>query len=164
MTEPLYRIGEAARLLELETYVLRFWETEFSQLEPLRTPKGQRLYTAVHLDLLRRVKSLLYDDGLTIDGARKALAREINAADPQAPPEPLDVMRPAKPARFAPGALRPPASEAVDAVVADVASRRLLQELRLELYSLQALARTPAAFHSPHSSPTTNPNNEEPPA
>lgn len=75
MNEPLYRIGEAAKLLELETYVLRFWETEFPQLEPLRTPKGQRLYSASHVALLHEVKRLLYDEGLTIEGARKSLDR-----------------------------------------------------------------------------------------
>ena len=43
MAEKLYRIGEAADLLELKTYVLRFWESEFPQLQPVRTAKGQRL-------------------------------------------------------------------------------------------------------------------------
>lgn len=74
MAEKTYRIGEAARLLELETYVLRFWETEFTQLEPLRTAKGQRLYTEAHLRLLRRIRSLLHEQGLTIEGARRVLA------------------------------------------------------------------------------------------
>ena len=45
MSEKTYRIGEAAELLNLKTHVLRFWETEFPQLDPLRTDKGQRLYT-----------------------------------------------------------------------------------------------------------------------
>lgn len=74
MAEKTYRIGEAARLLELETYVLRFWETEFTQLEPLRTAKGQRLYTEAHLKLLRRIRRLLHEQGLTIEGARRVLA------------------------------------------------------------------------------------------
>ena len=50
MTEQTYRIGEAARLLDLEGYVLRYWETEFAQLRPGRTPKGQRLYSEADLD------------------------------------------------------------------------------------------------------------------
>ena len=50
MGEKLYRIGEAAELLELKTYVLRFWETEFPQLTPLRTDKGQRLYSEEHIN------------------------------------------------------------------------------------------------------------------
>lgn len=68
-----YKIGDAARMLEVKPYVLRFWESEFPDLEPVRTPSGQRLYTEEHLDLLRRIKALLYGEGLTIEGARKRL-------------------------------------------------------------------------------------------
>lgn len=75
MSEKTYRIGEAAALLDLKTYVLRFWETEFPQLEPLRTEKGQRLYTEEHVVMLRAIKSLLHDRGMTIDGARRYLAK-----------------------------------------------------------------------------------------
>ena len=68
-----YRIGEAAELLHLKTHVLRFWETEFSQLAPIRTDKGQRLYTEEHLSLLRRIQQLLHEQGMTIEGARRVL-------------------------------------------------------------------------------------------
>jgi DNA-binding transcriptional MerR regulator len=68
-----YKIGEAARLLELEPYVLRFWESEFPQLRPLRTARGQRLYTEEHLQLIRRIKYLLYKEGMTIEGAKQRL-------------------------------------------------------------------------------------------
>lgn len=71
-----YKIGEAAALLNLKTYVLRFWETEFPQIAPLRTEKGQRLYTEEHLALLDRIRFLLHERGLTIEGARKILAEE----------------------------------------------------------------------------------------
>uniref|UniRef100_B8DPM6 Transcriptional regulator, MerR family n=1 Tax=Nitratidesulfovibrio vulgaris (strain DSM 19637 / Miyazaki F) TaxID=883 RepID=B8DPM6_NITV9 len=74
MAERTYRIGEAASLLNLKTYVLRFWETEFPQLVPLRTEKGQRLYTEADLALLRRIRFLLHERGLTIEGARRMLA------------------------------------------------------------------------------------------
>ena len=73
MTGKLYRIGEAAALLDLKSYVLRFWETEFPQLEPVRTEKGQRLYTEEHIELLKLIKKLLHERGLTIDGARRIL-------------------------------------------------------------------------------------------
>ena len=63
MTGRTYRIGEAARLLKLEGYVLRFWETEFEQLRPLRTPKGQRLYSDADLVVLRRIRTLLHEKG-----------------------------------------------------------------------------------------------------
>ena len=71
-----YKIGEAAALLNLKTYVLRFWETEFPEVVPLRTEKGQRLYTEADLALLERIRYLLHEQGLTIGGARKALAEE----------------------------------------------------------------------------------------
>jgi len=71
-----YKIGEAAALLNLKTYVLRFWETEFPEIVPLRTEKGQRLYTEEHLALLERIRYLLHERGLTIGGARRALAEE----------------------------------------------------------------------------------------
>ena len=71
--EKTYRIGEAAELLNLKTHVLRFWETEFPQLDPLRTGKGQRLYTERHLALLRRIQQLLHEQGMTIEGARRVL-------------------------------------------------------------------------------------------
>ncbi len=73
-----YKIGQAANLLEVETYVLRFWENEFSQLSPIRTSKGQRLYTEDHLALIRRIKHLLYDQGLTIEGAKRKLEEDDN--------------------------------------------------------------------------------------
>lgn len=73
MSAHTYRIGEAAELLQLKTHVLRFWETEFPQLAPLRTEKGQRLYTEEHVALLRRIKQLLHEQGMTIEGARRVL-------------------------------------------------------------------------------------------
>lgn len=165
MTEPLYRIGEAARLLELETYVLRFWESEFPQLEPLRTPKGQRLYTAAHLELLQRVKGLLYEEGMTIEGARKVLARDSQEDGTEAPSAPAapatapTVLLPGadaspaprvvrtKPARLVQGFLLPPTP------LKDNASRRLLAELRTELLELRELVRTVPQSTPPENQP-----------
>ena len=76
MSEKIYRIGEAAALLDLKAYVLRFWETEFPQLVPVRTDKGQRLYSEENIALLRRIKYLLHEQGLTIEGARRILMAE----------------------------------------------------------------------------------------
>ncbi len=75
MGNQTYRIGEVARMLGLETYVLRFWESEFPQLAPKRTPKGQRLYTDKHIAAIRKVRELLHEQGMTIEGARKILSR-----------------------------------------------------------------------------------------
>lgn len=71
--EKIYKIGQAAKAVGLKSYVLRFWEGEFGQLKPIRTPSGQRLYNEEHLGLIRRIKDLLHDEGLTIEGARKRL-------------------------------------------------------------------------------------------
>ena len=71
-----YRIGEVAEILKLKSYVLRFWESEFPQLVPLRTEKGQRLYTAEHVALLRHIQTLLHNNGMTIEGARRILDHE----------------------------------------------------------------------------------------
>ena len=84
MTGRTYRIGEAARMLKLEGYVLRFWETEFEQLRPLRTPKGQRLYSDADLVVLRRIRTLLHEQGMTIEGAKRVLSRECAEAQASA--------------------------------------------------------------------------------
>lgn len=89
-----YKIGEASALLNLKSYVLRFWETEFADIAPLRTEKGQRLYTVSHLALLQRIRYLLHDRGLTISGARKVLAEERQRGDVyifQQPGDPSEV-------------------------------------------------------------------------
>jgi DNA-binding transcriptional MerR regulator len=80
MTGQTYKIGEASALLNLKSYVLRFWESEFPQLNPLRTESGQRLYSAKDIALLRRICNLLHDRGLTIEGAKKVLS-EVQLGD-----------------------------------------------------------------------------------
>jgi len=78
----MYRIGEAARELDLQTSVLRFWEGEFPGLQPVRTPKGQRLYTERDMELLRKIRSLLHEQGMTIEGARRVLSGAPLASAP----------------------------------------------------------------------------------
>lgn len=68
-----YKIGEACRVLDIQPYVLRYWETEFPFLTPDKSKSGQRVYSAEELDVIRRIKELLYDEGYTIAGARKKL-------------------------------------------------------------------------------------------
>lgn len=82
--EKLYfRIGEVARLLDVETYVLRFWETEFPQLKPSKSSTGQRMYRRREVELAVRVKDLLYNQGFTIAGARQHLKAEAKPAAKQ---------------------------------------------------------------------------------
>jgi DNA-binding transcriptional MerR regulator len=65
------KIGEAARALGVETYVLRFWETQFPFLKPKHTRTKHRFYQEKDLDVLRLIKRLLHDEGFTIVGANK---------------------------------------------------------------------------------------------
>ncbi len=60
-------------MMGVEPYVLRFWEKEFPQIKTLRTKGGQRLYTPETISVIRRIKHLLYEEGMTIEGARKRL-------------------------------------------------------------------------------------------
>jgi DNA-binding transcriptional MerR regulator len=69
----LYRIGEVSRLTALKPFVLRYWETEFPMLEPVKSASGHRLYRQEDVDLVFRIKRLLYDEGFTIAGARRHL-------------------------------------------------------------------------------------------
>lgn len=69
-----YKIGQIAAILGLKPFVLRFWETEFPALQPIRTPKGQRLYTEAHLRLLKTIQRLMHEEGMTLEGARRKLA------------------------------------------------------------------------------------------
>ncbi|MBY8977697.1 MerR family transcriptional regulator [Rhodobacteraceae bacterium NNCM2] len=66
-------ISEVSAELDLPQHVLRFWETRFSQIRPLKRGGGRRLYRPDHVALLRGIRALLYDDGLTIKGVQKVL-------------------------------------------------------------------------------------------
>lgn len=66
-------IGEAAAELGLKTHVLRFWETKFDNLKPMKRPDGRRFYRPDDMELLRKLQNLLHVQGLTIRGAVKAL-------------------------------------------------------------------------------------------
>lgn len=72
-----YKIGEACKDLDIQPYVLRYWETEFHALSPSKSKSGQRVYSAEDLELIRRIKELLYKEGYTIAGAKKKLEQEV---------------------------------------------------------------------------------------
>jgi DNA-binding transcriptional MerR regulator len=74
-----YRIGEVSRMTGVKAFVLRYWETEFPMLEPEKDSNGRRCYSAEDVELIRKIKRLLYDEGFTIAGARRHL-REVGAA------------------------------------------------------------------------------------
>jgi DNA-binding transcriptional MerR regulator len=127
-------ISEAANELDLPQHVLRFWESKFPQIRPMKRGGGRRYYRPEDMDLLRRIRGLLYEDGYTIKGVQKILR------DPHgrhAPPSPDDidddtddVMSPAEPigqARPADASKPGPDKEALREILAELeAIRRLL--------------------------------------
>jgi DNA-binding transcriptional MerR regulator len=78
-----FRIGEVSRLCDLPAYVLRFWESEFPQLKPHKGGTGQRLYRRRDVEAVLHIKSLLYDEGYTISGARQVIKSEQRQKAPQ---------------------------------------------------------------------------------
>ncbi|MBZ5572848.1 MAG: MerR family transcriptional regulator [Acidobacteriia bacterium] len=84
--EKLYfRIGEVAHLCRLPAYVLRFWETEFPQLKPVKSSTGQRMYRRKDVESVLHIKNLLYEEGFTIAGARQQLRTESKTDQKQNP-------------------------------------------------------------------------------
>jgi DNA-binding transcriptional MerR regulator len=71
-----FRIGEVATLCRLPAYVLRFWESEFPQLKPVKSSTGQRMYRRRDVESVLRIKQLLYEQGFTIVGARQQMRSE----------------------------------------------------------------------------------------
>ena len=89
-------ISEVADELEVAQHVLRFWESKFPQVRPLKRGGGRRYYRPEDVELLRQIRSLLYDEGYTIKGAQKLLrARRARPAEepPPAPPAPRETPR-----------------------------------------------------------------------
>jgi DNA-binding transcriptional MerR regulator len=85
--KPYFKIGEAARLCAVKPYVLRYWETEFKSLRLQKTTSKQRLYRRKDVELLLKIRHLLYDERFTIEGARARL-RELGHDEGAAPPVP----------------------------------------------------------------------------
>jgi len=94
-----FKIGDVARICEVETYVLRFWETQFPQLKPNKSGTGQRLYRRRDVELALEIKRLVHSEGYTLSGARQVLSiaqtgrrrtdpPETPRQDPQRDPQP----------------------------------------------------------------------------
>ena len=86
-----FKIGDVARICGVETYVLRFWETQFPQLKPNKSGTGQRLYRRRDVELALRIKTLFHIEGYTLAGARQALQQP---QDPGALPQPVALPEP----------------------------------------------------------------------
>src|SRR4051812_6718063 len=85
-----FRIGEVAHLVGVEPHVLRYWEHEFRSIRPTKSQRGQRVYSRRDVEHLRRIRGLLYEQGFTIAGAKKAL--RARGVEPHADDDPTVVM------------------------------------------------------------------------
>ena len=132
-----FRIGDVARLCEVPAYVLRFWETEFPQLKPNKGGTGQRLYRKRDVEMALRIKSLLYDQGYTIPGARQVFKNEVTAkqAVTGVPAEPRPVAAAPEPVA--------PATQDVSEPVTSLRRQARLSGLRDEHRSLLGLLSRP---------------------
>lgn len=124
----LFRIGEVSRLTDTKPFVLRYWETEFPMLQPVKSPKGHRLYRREDVQTVLHIKRLLYDEGFTIAGARRHL-RGADGVVPELPDLPAD--------EAVITAAPPHPAEPVSAI-----SRQALMDLRDELRAFLTLLET----------------------
>jgi DNA-binding transcriptional MerR regulator len=83
----LFRIGEVSRLTATKAFVLRYWESEFPTLQPVKSPSGHRLYRREDIETVFEIKRLLYDEGFTIAGARRHLAEQASGGAVQTFPD-----------------------------------------------------------------------------
>ena len=137
-----FRIGDVAKLCEVPAYVLRFWETEFPQLKPNKGGTGQRLYRKRDVEMALRIKSLLYDQGYTIPGARQVFKAEVKPGSPEpilAEVPQLEAVQPA---------------QAQHAPVSELHRGTQLQSIHNELTALLGLLSRPVstASHVPDAS------------
>jgi len=136
-SEKRFKIGDVCKQADVQPYVLRYWETEFPALAPDKTGGGQRTYTQRDIDVILRIKELLYTEGFTIAGAKKKLEAELrDGGEPRAPETPSK----ADSAKSVPTPASPqgPAAERAPVAPAGLSKRqkKVLTELRDELRAL----------------------------
>jgi DNA-binding transcriptional MerR regulator len=119
-----FKIGEVADILDLEHYVLRYWESEFPKLTPRRTKSGQRLYHRSDVELLAEIKRLLYEEKLTIAGAKKKLSQKSKAKKASAQDSENDLVHD---------------SESLDEDLEGEDYKKILLEIKQELKALKDL-------------------------
>ena len=122
------KIGEAAEVLGVETYVLRFWETQFPFLKPRHSRTKHRFYHDHDLEVLRLIKRLLHEEGFTIAGANKYI-RENG----------LEGLLAGKPRTFARPEPMPSVGDTPQKSVVDGPTRRVLSDVRRDLQSLHKM-------------------------
>src|SRR5688500_2215668 len=109
-----FKIGEVCEITDTQPYVLRYWESEFPSLAPAKNSSGQRIYPRRDIETVLRIKQLLYEEGVTVAGAKKRLETELSGRE-DTPAPPVEV------AASAVGPTPPPAE-------ADESTRSALKE------------------------------------
>jgi DNA-binding transcriptional MerR regulator len=84
LTKLYYSIGEVASIFDVNTSLIRFWEKEFSQIQPKKNKKGERLFTVKDIELFNKIYQLVKGEGYTLDGAKKALKSKSPALKAEA--------------------------------------------------------------------------------
>lgn len=97
-----FKIGEVCELTDIQAHVLRYWESEFPMLAPQKNPAGQRTYRKRDVEIVVRIKELLYDEQYTIAGAKKKLASELRGASKLRVVAPAETPAPVEPKQIAP--------------------------------------------------------------
>jgi DNA-binding transcriptional MerR regulator len=122
--------GEVSEELELPAHVLRFWESKFPEIKPLKRGGGRRYYRPEDVDLLRRIRQFLYHEGYTIRGVQKLLREGGPREEPAAPAESdrTPMLFPLE-----------PAGEPPDPPISRQALQAALEEVRRELLAIRAL-------------------------
>ncbi|MCZ6605630.1 MAG: MerR family transcriptional regulator [Alphaproteobacteria bacterium] len=131
-------IGEVSLELDLPQHVLRFWESKFNRLRPMKRGGGRRYYRPEDIELLKRIKQLLYEDGYTIKGVQKLLREGSSGKTDGRPPAPKPAAKPTAPqpgtAAAAP-AQTPPAARPAPGL--DGKTKQALKDVLSELEALR---------------------------
>jgi DNA-binding transcriptional MerR regulator len=146
-----FRIGDVAKLCDVPAYVLRFWETEFPQLKPNKGGTGQRLYRKRDVEMALRIKSLLYEQGYTIPGARQVFSTESKTKDV---PEATQLAAAPAPT---PAPVPAPTVDVGETIRQEAHRRDQISVLRAELRSLAELLASPASPNHPAPAATAAP-------
>lgn len=126
-----FRIGEVSRLTATKAFVLRYWETEFPMLQPIKSPSGHRLYRREDVETVLEIRRLLYDEGFTIAGARRHLREHNGHASGESSGHAADE-----------GGTGPARAKAVTADPLPTINRKVLQDLRDALRAFLTLLET----------------------
>ena len=134
--EKLYfKIGEVSKIVGVKPYVLRYWETEFKEIEPAKSRSNQRLYRRKDVDALLTIKNLLYKEGFTITGARKKIRDHLKSVGKK-----HDTSSSKKPKQES--MRKPEQLEQIPLAFENEQSRQIFLKLKQELEELQSLLRT----------------------